>query len=135
VSALPGSSGWGIARTVDDTGLIAGSVAGSGGTEAVTWGPSGTVGRHGAGGGSGAQARGVEHGRAVGQVQVRGPDGVDRPRAVLWNSSGTSSQALPPLRGDLGAGVYGADGTNGTVVGFSSDAREVRKPVMWRCGQ
>jgi probable HAF family extracellular repeat protein len=135
VFALPmASSRWGIARTVDDTGLVVGDVAVAGGsTETVTWDPARAQRRHGTGGGKGTEGRGLVHGRAVGQIQVRGSDDVDRSHAVLWDA-GSGTQPLPPLPGDRGAGVNAASGNSGVVAGYSSDVRDLRRPVTWTCG-
>lgn len=133
VRALPGIGGsWGIARGIDDSGLVFGDVApASGDPEAVVWDAGRSQKRLGPASGRSTQGKGVVHGYAVGQTEVRGTDGVDRPKALLWR--GTSKPApLPPRPGDAGAGVNAAAG-NGLVVGFSSDARGVRRPMTWMC--
>jgi len=133
VRALPGIGGsWGIARGIDDSGLVVGDVAPvSGDPEAVTWDAGRSERRLGPGGGRSIQGKGLSHGHAVGQAEVRGTDGVDRPVALLWLST-RDPAPLPPLPGDAGAGVNAA-AENGVVAGFSSDARGVRRPMTWTC--
>ena len=126
VTALPGLGGsFGIARAIDDTGVAVGdAVPASGDPEAVTWDVGHHPKSHGKAKGRNTQATGLVHGRAVGQTQVRGADGVDRPRAVLWDAAGTDT-TLPPLSGDPGAGVNAAADSTGVAAGFSSDAHGV----------
>jgi hypothetical protein len=134
VSALPSTpSNWGIARTVDDQGVIVGNVALAGGsTGTVTWNPGRHQQGHGSGGGKGTEGRGLSHGRAVGQTITRGTDDVDRSHAVMWDA-GSGTQPLPPMSGDPGSGVNAASGDSGIVVGFSADSRDQRRPVTWTC--
>jgi hypothetical protein len=133
IFALPTpASSWGIARSVDDTGNIVGDVAPTGkDTETVTW----TAGRgqkqHGNGGGRNSQGKGLVNGRAVGQIEVRGADNVDRPRAVIWDAA-TGTETLPPLGGDPAAGVSAAS-DSGVVAGFSANQRDERRPLTWTC--
>lgn len=134
VTELPGLGGkFGIARAVDDAGVAVGdAVPASGDPEAVTWDVGHHPTNHGKAKGRNTQATGLVHGRAVGQTQVRGADGVDRPRAVLWDAAGTDT-TLPPLSGDPGAGVNAAADSNGVAAGFSSDAHGSRRPMTWTC--
>jgi uncharacterized membrane protein len=127
VTALPGLSGrWGIARAVDDNGVIAGSVApATGDQQAMVW----DVGRHGharGGAGRAVQANGLTGGLAVGQT-----DGHGRTQAVRWDASGKAA-VLPALPGRPGAGVNAA--STAGIVGFSSDGRGAPRPTFWRCG-
>lgn len=133
VKALPGIGGsWGIARGIDDSGLVVGDVApATGNPQAVMWDVGLSQKRLGLVSGRSAQGKGLVHGHAVGQTEVRGTDGVDRPVALLWLGTGNPAP-LPPLPGDTGAGVNAA-AENGLVAGFSSDSRGVRRPMTWTC--
>jgi uncharacterized membrane protein len=135
VTALPALGGsWGIARSVDDSGTVVGDAApATGDTETLTWDVGRHQKRHGKGHGRRTQGRGLVHGRAVGQTEVRGADGVDRPQALIWDDAGTTAP-LPPLPGDPGAGVNAAAEATGVVAGFSSDAGASRRPMTWTCG-
>jgi uncharacterized membrane protein len=133
VTALPAiAGGWGIARGIDDSGVVVGDAApASGDPEALTWDLRHHQKRLGTAHGRATQGKGLVHGRAVGQTEVRGADGVDRPQALLWDDTGNAAP-LPPLPGDSAAGVNAAaDG--GLVAGFSSNARAMRRPMTWTC--
>lgn len=133
VRALPGiGGGWGIARGIDESGLVVGDVApATGDPEAVMWAVGLSQKRLGLANGRSTQGKGLVHGRAVGQTEVRGADGVDRPVALLWLGN-RNPAVLPPLPGDAAAGVN-ATAENGLVAGFSSDARGMRRPMTWTC--
>lgn len=133
VSALPGLGGsWGVARAVDDAGIVVGAaVAASGDQQAMMW----DVGHHatklGTTGGRAVQVTGLADGAAFGQSEVRDAGDVVHTQALRWDAGGNAA-VLPPLPGHSGAGVNAAS-ADGLVVGFSSDDRGSRRPTTWTC--
>jgi uncharacterized membrane protein len=133
VTALEDLGGdWGVARSVDDKGVAVGAaVAAKGEQQAMVWDVDHHANKRGWTGGKGTHANGITRGIAVGQTDVREKGDTIRTEALQWDASGNPA-IIPPLSGHPGAGVNAAS-QDGTVVGFSSNDRDARRPTKWTC--
>lgn len=133
---LPGlGGGYGIVRAFGPGGVAVGdAVAKDGSDHAVMWAVDGRITDLGLPAGSRtAQATGVLPGGVVmGTAEVRVPGGGARAAAVRWPAAGQ-----PQLLGgqnNPGQTVVAGAASARTAVGYRTDAKGGRHPVMWRCG-
>lgn len=133
---LPGlGGGYGIVRAFGPGGVAVGdAVAKDGSDHAVMWAADGRITDLALPAGSrAAQATGMLPGGVVmGTAEVRVAGGGVRAAAVRWPATGQ-----PQLLGgqnNPGQTVLAGAASARTAVGYRTDAKGGRHPVMWRCG-
>jgi hypothetical protein len=128
---LPGlGGGYGIVRAFGPGGVAVGDAVANDGTDhAVMWDAGGQITDLGLPAGSRtAQATGVlPGGVAVGTARMPAPGGGVLTQAVRWPAAGQ-----PQLLAGQGPDVVAASGQ--AAVGYRTDAKGGRHPLMWRCG-
>jgi hypothetical protein len=130
---LPGlGGGYGIVRAFGPGGMAVGDAVAKDGTDhAVTWNAGGQITDLGLPAGSRtAQATGVlSGGVVVGTAQMPVQGGGVLTQAVRWPAAGQ-----PQMLAGQRTAVAGADPAQ-AAVGYRTDAKGGRHPMMWRCGQ
>jgi uncharacterized membrane protein len=134
---LPGlGGGYGIVRAFGPGGVAVGdAVAKDGSDHAVMWDAKGRTTDLGLPAGSRtAQASGVlPGGVVVGTAEVRAPGGGVRSHAVRWPAAGHPQLLGGPESPDQSAVAAAVPAQ--TAVGYGTDAKGGRHPMMWRCGR
>ncbi|HEY5990058.1 MAG TPA: hypothetical protein VIV12_27280 [Streptosporangiaceae bacterium] len=135
--ALPGlGGGYGAVRAFGPGGVAVGDAVAKDGTDhAVRWDADGQITDLGLPPGSrAAQAYGVlPGGVVVGTAEMPAPSGGVLKQAVRWPAAGTPQLLVGPdgLQQTVVAGAASAQ----TAVGYRTDAKGGRYPVMWWCGR
>jgi len=131
---LPGlGGGYGIVRAFGPGGVAVGDAVAKDGTDhAVMWDAGGRITDLGLPAGSRiAQATGVlPGGVVVGTAQVPASGGGVLTQAVRWPAAGQ-----PQLLAGQGPDVVAGAASARAAVGYRTDAKGGRHPVMWRCGR
>jgi hypothetical protein len=134
---LPGlGGGYGAVRAFGPGGVAVGdAVAGDGSDHAVRWDADGRITDLGLPAGSRtAQADGVlPSGVVVGTAEMPAPGGGLLKQAVRWPAAGQPQLLVAPEA--LEQNVVAAVGSAQTAVGYRTDVKGGRHPVMWRCGR